>query len=142
MTTRKKLFRVALVALAVVVACCLASVGTAQELDHYIYLPMVVSVVCDCSGNIYNCDDFRLQPHAQACFDYCVAQGVGDIHKLDADDDGMACEHLPGPDRPTAVPSPTIYFDPSTPVSTQPWVTLFPPFHTLTIVSTLTPEAP
>lgn len=30
---------------------------------------------------------------AQACFNYCVAQGVGDIHGLDGD--GDACESLP-----------------------------------------------
>jgi hypothetical protein len=40
-----------------------------------------------------NCSDFVTQ--AQACFDYCVAQGAGDVHELDMDDDGVACESLP-----------------------------------------------
>lgn len=50
--------------------------------------------VCDCSGNIYNCDDFSTQREAQECFDYCLSRGLGDIHKLDADNDGIACENL------------------------------------------------
>lgn len=51
--------------------------------------------VCDCSADIYNCSDFATQAQAQACYDYCVAQGAGDIHKLDGDGDGTACESLP-----------------------------------------------
>lgn len=51
---------------------------------------------CSCSSNIYNCSDFGTQSSAQACFNYCVSQGRGDVHGLDADDDGIACESLPG----------------------------------------------
>lgn len=53
------------------------------------------SNVCSCSGNIYNCKDFSTHNQAQSCFNYCVAQGVGDIHNLDRDNDGLACESLP-----------------------------------------------
>jgi len=48
--------------------------------------------VCSCSGDTYNCGDFSSHSSAQACFDYCVQQGKGDIHKLDRDNDGLACE--------------------------------------------------
>ena len=48
-----------------------------------------------CSHDAYNCGDFDTQAEAQACHDYCVAQGAGDIHRLDADGDGEACESLP-----------------------------------------------
>lgn len=48
--------------------------------------------VCSCSGNIYNCKDFKTHAEAQACFDYC---GPRDVHKLDRDKDGVACESLP-----------------------------------------------
>lgn len=48
--------------------------------------------VCSCSGDLYNCGDFPNHSSAQACFDYCVQQGKGDIHKLDRDNDGLACE--------------------------------------------------
>lgn len=50
--------------------------------------------VCDCSGDSYNCKDFPLSNGvtAQKCYDYCKAQGKGDVHKLDRDKDGLACE--------------------------------------------------
>jgi endonuclease YncB( thermonuclease family) len=53
------------------------------------------SAVCDCSGNLYNCDHFSSHNEAQACFNYCISQGVGDIHHLDGDSNGLACESLP-----------------------------------------------
>lgn len=48
----------------------------------------------NCSGNIYNCSDFLTQAEAQYAFEACG--GIGnDIHKLDRDGDGVACESLP-----------------------------------------------
>jgi len=49
---------------------------------------------CDCSGNIYNCSDFSTHAEAQACYDYCKSLGRGDVHRLDGDNDGIACESL------------------------------------------------
>lgn len=49
--------------------------------------------VCSCSSNSYNCSDFGSQSSAQACFNYCKEQGRGDIHDLDRDNDGIACEN-------------------------------------------------
>lgn len=51
--------------------------------------------VCDCSGNVYNCSDFSTHAAAQRCYEYCLSLGAGDIHGLDGDDDGLACESLP-----------------------------------------------
>jgi len=51
-----------------------------------------VSKTCDCSGNLYNCADFATTTEAQSCYDYCKSQGNGDIHRLDADIDGIVCE--------------------------------------------------
>lgn len=53
------------------------------------------SPVCDCSGDIYNCSHFPTQAAAQACYEYCRSLGKGDIHHLDGDNDGLACESLP-----------------------------------------------
>ena len=51
---------------------------------------------CSCTGDVYNCTtDFSTQAQAQACFNSCIAQGAGDIHKLDQNNDGRACESLP-----------------------------------------------
>jgi len=57
--------------------------------------PPVGSGTCSCSGNIYNCPDFSTQAKAQACYNYCKSLGYGDIHRLDRDKDGIACEWNP-----------------------------------------------
>ena len=99
-----------------------ATLVSAQTIifDHFVFLPVVIGPsaptltptpvptypphpptntppppTCDCSGDIYNCSDFATQAQAQACYDYCVAQGHGDVHRLDGDGDGIACEWLP-----------------------------------------------
>lgn len=46
----------------------------------------------DCSSNVYNCGDFSSHSQAQAVFEACLP---GDIHALDRDGDGLACESLP-----------------------------------------------
>lgn len=73
------------------------------------YLPMVIRPLSTptpsptspggcaiCSYDAYNCSDFSTQLQAQACFDYCLVQVGYDVHGLDADADGEACESLPG----------------------------------------------
>ena len=49
----------------------------------------------DCSGNLYNCKDFKTQRQAQECFDHCMRVVGRDVHKLDRDKDGRVCEGLP-----------------------------------------------
>lgn len=52
--------------------------------------------VCSCAGDLYNCTEhFSTQSQAQACFNYCVSQGKGDMHKLDENNNGIVCESLP-----------------------------------------------
>lgn len=48
-----------------------------------------------CAYDAYNCSDFGKQKDAQACFDYCMEMVGYDVHRLDADGDGVACESLP-----------------------------------------------
>lgn len=47
---------------------------------------------CDCSGNLYNCPDFGTYSSAQTCYEYCISIGRGDVHGLDRDGDGTACD--------------------------------------------------
>lgn len=47
---------------------------------------------CDCSSDSKNCGDFSTHAQAQACYDSCKP---GDIHRLDQNNDGIACESLP-----------------------------------------------
>jgi len=47
----------------------------------------------NCGSNTYNCDDFETQSEAQIVFEECG--GVNnDVHQLDRDGNGLACESL------------------------------------------------
>lgn len=52
----------------------------------------VATADCECSTNRYDCDDFRSWSVAQACMNRCKAAVGFDIHELDRDNDGLACE--------------------------------------------------
>ena len=49
---------------------------------------------CNCMENQYDCSDFQTHTQAQDCYDHC-APLHNDIHYLDQDGDGVACETLP-----------------------------------------------
>lgn len=44
-----------------------------------------------CSFNYYNCSDFS-HSDAQSVYEYCLSLVSADIHDLDRDNDGLACE--------------------------------------------------
>lgn len=51
------------------------------------------TATCECGYNAYNCTGANTPPGgAQACYEYCISIGRGDIHDLDRDNDGYACE--------------------------------------------------
>lgn len=47
---------------------------------------------CTCESDFLNCDDFSSSGQAQACFDFCLAETGADVHNLDGNNDGEACE--------------------------------------------------
>lgn len=47
-----------------------------------------------CSFNYYNCSDFVYKTDAQETYEYCLTEEGSDIHDLDRDNDGDACENL------------------------------------------------
>lgn len=47
----------------------------------------------NCESNIYDCEDFSTQEEAQLVYRACGT--ARDIHYLDGDSDGVACEALP-----------------------------------------------
>jgi spermidine/putrescine-binding protein len=46
----------------------------------------------DCSQDKYNCSDFEDQQQAQKVLDYCTQSTGLDIHKLDPDNNEVACD--------------------------------------------------
>lgn len=47
-----------------------------------------------CNKNTYNCKDFATQAQAQKAFEHCKKLTKKDVHDLDGDTDGIACEAL------------------------------------------------
>jgi hypothetical protein len=47
-----------------------------------------------CRRNAYDCSDFRTQFQAQTVYQACGGRR-NDVHRLDRDRDGFACERLP-----------------------------------------------
>lgn len=47
-----------------------------------------------CTNNVYNCSDFLTHAEAQLVFEKCGGPN-NDVHRLDADHDGLVCESLP-----------------------------------------------
>ncbi len=55
---------------------------------------VIEGIEYDCTYNRYNCADFPEWADAQNVFAYCKSDGKGDIHHLDLDYDGTACDLL------------------------------------------------
>ncbi|KKQ43394.1 MAG: hypothetical protein US60_C0002G0002 [Microgenomates group bacterium GW2011_GWC1_37_8] len=73
------------------------SISPSSRQDGKIYNDVTVmqsTGTTECSSNKYNCTDFKTHAEAQAIFDSCGGFS-NDIHKLDSDGDGVACESLP-----------------------------------------------
>ena len=47
---------------------------------------------CDCAADLYACEDFPSYTAAQKCYDFCLREVAEDVHGLDEDTDGVACE--------------------------------------------------
>ncbi|GAB4450070.1 MAG: hypothetical protein Kow0031_32550 [Anaerolineae bacterium] len=47
---------------------------------------------CSCSANTFDCRSFVSREEAQFCFDQCLSLAGYDVHDLDIDGDGQACE--------------------------------------------------
>ncbi|MGQ9555565.1 MAG: excalibur calcium-binding domain-containing protein [Anaerolineae bacterium] len=65
--------------------------GTATRTSA-VRTPTLTATPCSCSGDLYNCKDFGSADDAQTCYEYCKARVGYDVHKLDRDNDGIACE--------------------------------------------------
>jgi len=56
---------------------------------------LIMGAMCNPDENFdYNCDDFSTQEEAQAVYEKCSKNGL-DIHGLDGDGNGVACQSLP-----------------------------------------------
>jgi hypothetical protein len=48
--------------------------------------------VCSCRTDRYNCTDFKTRREAREIYECCMQKVGFDVHRLDRDSDGIACE--------------------------------------------------
>jgi len=63
------------------------------------------AVTCTCSADLFACSSFPFWSAAQACFNQCRVEVGFDIHGLDEDGDGVACELAPEGPSPFTLPA-------------------------------------
>ena len=51
-----------------------------------------IKTACSCRTDRYNCADFKTRREARELYDCCMRKAGYDVHKLDRDSDGIACE--------------------------------------------------
>jgi hypothetical protein len=73
-------------------ACGAARAPTTQPTPA---APPPVSAECDCHDDLFDCPAFSSWSAAQACYDRCRVLAGFDVHLLDEDADGVACELAP-----------------------------------------------
>lgn len=48
--------------------------------------------ICSCEKDSYNCKDFKSRREANEIYECCLKKVGYDVHRLDRDSDGIACE--------------------------------------------------
>ena len=51
-----------------------------------------IETVCSCRSDRYNCTDFKTRREAREIYKCCMEKVGYDVHNLDGDFDGVACE--------------------------------------------------
>jgi hypothetical protein len=72
----------------------IAVAGIFYLLANPMALPSTDYRTYQCHRNVYDCSDFRARTEAQAGYQACGGLR-NDVHRLDRDRDGLACERLP-----------------------------------------------
>jgi hypothetical protein len=73
--------------LLILITGCAAS----QPPEQIIAEPKINSV-CSCRADRYDCHDFKTRQEAREVYECCMKKVGYDVHKLDGDSDGIACE--------------------------------------------------
>ena len=69
----------------------LTGCATGQASEQIIPEPKI-ETVCSCRSDRYNCADFKTRREAREKYECCMRKVGYDVHNLDGDSDGVACE--------------------------------------------------
>ena len=69
----------------------LTGCATSQASEQIILEPKIITT-CSCRSDRYNCNDFETRREAREKYECCMRKVGYDIHRLDRDSDGIACE--------------------------------------------------
>ena len=64
----------------------------AGQASEQIIPKLKTKTVCSCRSDRYNCDDFETRRKARELYECCIKKVGYDVHNLDGDSDGVACE--------------------------------------------------
>ena len=64
----------------------------AGQASEQIIPKLKTETVCSCRSDRYNCDDFKTRRKAREKYECCMQKIGYDVHNLDGDSDGVACE--------------------------------------------------
>ena len=62
-----------------------------QTSEQIVLEPKIVTT-CSCRSDRYDCKDFKTRYEANDKYDCCMRKVGYDVHNLDGDSDGIACE--------------------------------------------------
>ena len=64
----------------------------ASQASESAVLESKTATACSCRSDRYNCDDFKTRREAREKYKCCMQKVGYDVHNLDGDSDGIACE--------------------------------------------------
>jgi len=81
------MFKLILLILLLILTGC-----TTSQASERIIPELKPKIVCSCRTDRYNCTDFKTRREAREKYECCMRKVGFDIHNLDGDSDGVACE--------------------------------------------------
>ncbi|MCK5061864.1 excalibur calcium-binding domain-containing protein [Candidatus Parcubacteria bacterium] len=64
----------------------------ASQASEPVVLESKTVITCSCRSDRYNCADFKTRRKAREKYECCMRKVGYDVHNLDRDSDGIACE--------------------------------------------------
>ena len=81
------MYRIFLIPVLFLLTGCATSQASVQAVPE-----TKTKTVCSCRSDRYNCADFKTRREAREKHECCMQKVGYDVHNLDSDSDGLACE--------------------------------------------------